>query len=93
MVFGGAALKIFLMASAATRAERRCKQLAAKGISANIARLCADLEERDARDASRAAAPLKPAQDALPLDNSLLSIEQSVQQVFDWWQQRQPFPN
>ncbi len=93
VVFGGAALKIFLTASAATRAERRCKQLAAKGISANIARLRADLEERDARDASRAAAPLKPAQDALPLDNSLLSIEQSVQQVFDWWQQRQPFPN
>ena len=91
VVFAGAPLKVFLTASAETRAERRYKQLAAKGISANIARLRDDLQARDARDASRAAAPLKAAQDALALDNSCLSIEQSVQQVLDWWQDRQPF--
>ena len=91
VVFAGAPLKVFLTASAETRAERRYKQLAAKGISANIARLRDDLQARDARDASRAAAPLKAAQDALALDNSCLSIEQSVQQVLDWWQGRQPF--
>ncbi len=91
VVFAGAPLKVFLTASAETRAERRYKQLAAKGISANIARLRDDLQARDARDASRAAAPLKVAQDALALDNSCLSIEQSVQQVLDWWQGRQPF--
>lgn len=91
VVFADAPLKVFLTASAETRAERRYKQLAAKGISANIARLRDDLQARDARDASRAAAPLKAAQDALALDNSCLSIEQSVQQVLDWWQDRQPF--
>ncbi len=91
VVFADAPLKVFLTASAETRAERRYKQLAAKGISANIARLRDDLQARDARDASRAAAPLKAAQDAPALDNSCLSIEQSVQQVLDWWQDRQPF--
>ena len=91
VVFADAPLKVFLTASAETRAERRYKQLAAKGISANISRLRDDLQARDARDASRAAAPLKAAQDALALDNSCLSIEQSVQQVLDWWQDRQPF--
>lgn len=91
VVFADAPLKVFLTASAETRAERRYKQLAAKGVSANIARLRDDLQARDARDASRAAAPLKAAQDALALDNSCLSIEQSVQQVLDWWQDRQPF--
>ena len=91
VVFADAPLKVFLTASAETRAERRYKQLAAKGISANIARLRDNLQARDARDASRAAAPLKAAQDALALDNSCLSIEQSVQQVLDWWQDRQPF--
>ena len=91
VVFADAPLKVFLTASAETRAERRYKQLAAKGNSANIARLRDDLQARDARDASRAAAPLKAAQDALALDNSCLSIEQSVQQVLDWWQDRQPF--
>lgn len=63
VVFADAPLKVFLTASAETRAERRYKQLAAKGISANIARLRDDLQARDARDASRAAAPLKAAQD------------------------------
>jgi len=44
------------------------------------------LEARDARDSSRSVAPLKPAQDALQLDNSQLSIEASVEQVLVWWQ-------
>jgi len=77
-----------LTASAAQRAGRRYKQLIPKGFSANIDSLRADLEARDARDSSRAVAPLKPAQDALQLDNSQLSIEASVQQVLDWWQSR-----
>jgi 3-phosphoshikimate 1-carboxyvinyltransferase len=49
------------------------------------------LEERDARDRSRASAPLEPASDALLLDNSSLSIDQTVEQVLHWWQARQPF--
>ncbi|MDO5088019.1 MAG: bifunctional 3-phosphoshikimate 1-carboxyvinyltransferase/cytidylate kinase [Comamonadaceae bacterium] len=91
VIFPGAPLKVYLTASAEQRAERRYKQLISKGISANITRLRADLEARDARDSSRSAAPLKPAQDALLLDNSHLSIAQSVEQVLSWWQARQPF--
>jgi len=86
VIFPQARLKVFLTASAAQRAERRYKQLISKGFSANIDSLRADLEARDARDMSRAVAPLKPAQDALQLDNSLLSIEASVEQVLAWWQ-------
>jgi len=91
VVFPDAALKIFLTASAQQRAERRYKQLISKGIPANIADLAADLEARDARDRNRPVSPAKPAQDALLLDNSELSIEDSVQQVLAWWQQRGPF--
>ena len=91
VVFPQATLKVYLTASAATRAERRHKQLISKGISSNIADLRADLEARDARDKNRVVAPLKPAEDALLLDNSALSIEDSVQQVLGWWQQRRPF--
>jgi 3-phosphoshikimate 1-carboxyvinyltransferase len=88
VIFPNAPLKVFLTASAAQRAERRYKQLISKGFSANMDSLRADLEARDARDSSRAVAPLKPAQDALQLDNSTLTIESSVQQVLDWWQSR-----
>jgi 3-phosphoshikimate 1-carboxyvinyltransferase len=91
VVFPNAPLKVFLTASAAMRAERRHKQLISKGISANIDSLRADLEARDARDTSRSTAPLKAAQDALLLDNSQLGIEESVQQVLNWWAQRTPF--
>jgi 3-phosphoshikimate 1-carboxyvinyltransferase len=91
VVFPQASLKVFLTASPAERAARRHKQLISKGIPASIADLRADLEARDARDQSRSVAPLKPAQDALLLDNSALSIEASVQQVLAWWQQRRPF--
>ena len=91
VIFPCASLKVYLAASAATRAERRHKQLISKGIPASITDLRADLETRDARDKNRVVAPLKPAEDALLLDNSALSIEASVQQVLAWWQQRRPF--
>jgi 3-phosphoshikimate 1-carboxyvinyltransferase len=91
VVFPAAAMKIFLTASAAQRAQRRHKQLISKGISTNIATLRADLQARDARDTNRPVAPLKPAQDALLLDNSELSIEASLEWVLAHWQQRRPF--
>jgi 3-phosphoshikimate 1-carboxyvinyltransferase len=91
VVFPDAALKVFLTASAEQRAERRYKQLISKGITASIPALRADLEARDRRDISRAASPLRPAEDALQLDNSQLDIDQSVQQVLAWWQARRPF--
>lgn len=91
VIFPHAPLKVYLSASAQCRAERRYKQLISKGISANISTLLADLEARDARDMQRATAPLKPAEDALLLDSSELTIEQVVAQVLSWWQERQPF--
>ena len=91
VIFPTAPLKVFLTASPEMRAERRHKQLISKGISANLADLRADLEARDERDKTRLVAPLRPAQDALLLDNSGLTIEQPVTQVLDWWAQRGPF--
>jgi 3-phosphoshikimate 1-carboxyvinyltransferase len=91
VVFPDAQLKVFLTASAAERAERRHKQLISKGFSVSIAALRADLEARDARDMNRRVAPLKAAEDAQLLDNSDLSIEDSVELVLGWWQQRRPF--
>ena len=91
VIFPDAKLKVFLTASAAERAGRRHKQLISKGFSASIRSLRADLEARDERDRNRAAAPLRPAQDALLLDNSGLTIEASVARVLGWWQERCPF--
>ena len=91
VIFPQAALKVFLTASAGRRAERRYKQLISKGISATLDSLRADLEARDARDSSRAVAPLKPAEDAQLLDNSDLTVEKSVDLVLNWWQSKQPF--
>jgi 3-phosphoshikimate 1-carboxyvinyltransferase len=91
VIFPHAPLKVFLTASAAQRAERRHKQLISKGFSVTLDVLRADLEARDARDSSRSVAPLKPAQDAVLLDNSSLSIEASVAQVLAWWQAKQSF--
>ena len=91
VIFPDASLKVFLTASAEKRASRRYKQLISKGISAMIDTLRADLEARDARDSSRSVAPLKPAQDAKLLDNSDVSIEESVNKVLNWWQSKQRF--
>jgi 3-phosphoshikimate 1-carboxyvinyltransferase len=91
VIFPDAQLKVYLTASAAQRAQRRHKQLISKGISTTIDALRQDLEARDARDSSRAVAPLKPAEGALLLDNSSQSVEESVAQVLRWWEGKQPF--
>ncbi len=91
VVFADAPLKIYLTASAEHRAERRYKQLISKGNSATLKSIRQDLEARDVRDMSRKAAPLKPADKAFLLDNSDLSIEESVKQVIDWYQGTRPF--
>jgi 3-phosphoshikimate 1-carboxyvinyltransferase len=90
VVFPGATLKVFLTASADERARRRHKQLISKGIQATLEDLRADIEARDLRDRTRAVAPLKPAEDATLLDNSSLTVEQSVEQVLSWWEARRP---
>ena len=81
VVFPDAATKIFLTASAEVRAERRYKQLMAKGIHANLADILHDLRQRDARDQQRSVAPLQQAQDARLLETSSLSIDQAVAEV------------
>ena len=86
VIFPDAVLKVFLTASAAARAERRYKQLIAKGISAKLEDLLQDLQERDARDSSRGAAPLLVADGAKVLETSDLSIDQAVKTVLDWYQ-------
>jgi cytidylate kinase len=88
IVFPDAALKIFLTASPEVRAERRYKQLIDKGIPANLRSLSRDLAERDERDRKRSVAPLVPAPDSQVLDSSALSIDQVVEQVLGWWQER-----
>ncbi len=85
VIFPDAGLKVFLTASVAQRAERRHKQLISKGFSATLDEICADLEARDLRDRTRAVAPMVPAQDARLLDNSALSIDESVDTVLGWW--------
>ena len=88
VVFPHAPLKIFLTATAAVRAERRYKQLIGRGESADLAAITADLEARDERDRARAVAPLQQLPDALLLETSNLTIEQTVSQVLAWWQAR-----
>jgi len=88
VVFPDAALKVFLTASPEVRAERRYKQLKDKGINANLRALSRDLQERDARDANRAVAPLIPAPDAQVLDSSALSIEEVVDRIVAWTRER-----
>jgi cytidylate kinase len=86
VIFPDAVLKVFLTATASARAERRYKQLIAKGISAKLSDLLQDLQERDARDSSRGAAPLITAEGAKVLETSDLSIDQAVKTVLDWYQ-------
>ena len=86
VIFPDAILKVFLTATAAARAERRYKQLIAKGISAKLEDLLQDLQARDARDSNRGAAPLVIADAAKVLETSDLSIDQAVKTVLDWYQ-------
>ncbi len=87
-VFPQAPLKIFLTASAEERAQRRHKQLNEKGISSNIASLAAEIAERDERDRTRATSPLVPADDAIVIDSTSLSIDEVVQQILTLWSDR-----
>lgn len=85
VVFPEATLKIFLTASAEARAKRRYNQLKEKGIHSNIADLVKDLKERDERDLKRSVAPLVPAPGARILDSSDLTLEETINQVLEWY--------
>jgi cytidylate kinase len=83
VVFPGANLKVYLTASAEERASRRYKQLKDKGSGVSLAALSREITERDARDSTRAVAPLIPAPDAEVIDSTGLSIEQVVGRVLE----------
>ena len=81
VIFPDAILKIFLTANAEARANRRYKQLKEKGESVNLSRLFRDIEKRDKRDMSRSISPLIPAQDALLIDSTEMSIEMVLSEI------------
>ena len=90
MVFPEAPLKVFLTATAESRAERRYKQLIEKGMSANIDTLLRDLRERDARDSARPVAPLQKCADAELLDTTAMTVDEAVAWVIERVRQRLP---
>jgi cytidylate kinase len=81
IVFPDAPYKVYLTASAQTRAQRRYKQLKEKGICANLIEITADIQERDQRDSARDIAPLIAAADAVYIDSSTMSIQAVVEKV------------
>ncbi len=81
VVFTDASIKVYLTASAQERAKRRFKQLKEKGIDANLVKITEEIELRDRRDSERKTAPLIPAEDAVYLDSSSLTIDEVIQQV------------
>jgi len=83
VVFTRAPLKIYLTASAEERARRRYNQLKEKGFGANLAALVEDIRNRDARDMNRAVAPLKPADDALVIDSTDMTIDAVQNRILD----------
>lgn len=84
VVFPAAPLKVFLTASAEERAMRRHKQLKEKGIDVSLPDLSWDIAQRDARDASRSVAPLKPAPDARVIDSTSLTPKEVVARILQW---------
>jgi cytidylate kinase len=81
VVFPRARAKVFLEASPEERAHRRYNQLKEKGIDANLSRLVDDIAARDARDRSRAVAPLRAAEDAVVVDTTGIGIDAVVARV------------
>ena len=88
VVFPSAPLKIFLDASAEERAKRRQLQLQQKGINVNFDNLLQEIQERDFRDRNRPVAPLKPADDAVVIDSTSMSIDAVFNQVLALVNQR-----
>ena len=86
VVFPDAKLKVFLTASAEERAKRRYKQLKQNGFDVNLAALLKEIEERDERDMNRSSAPLKPADDALIIDSSAMTIDEVVDNIMESYQ-------
>ena len=81
VIFPDAGTKVFLTASAEERARRRYKQLKEKGLAVTLSALLREIEARDARDAARPVAPLKPATDAVLIDSTGMPVDAVVAKV------------
>lgn len=81
VVFPDADLKFYLNATSEERARRRYNQLIKKGISVNLAEILQEIETRDQRDSSRKVAPLRPADDAIRIDTTQMSVAEVLQEV------------
>ena len=92
VVFPDAPVKIFLDASSEERAQRRMLQLQEKGFSVNFERLLSEIKERDERDRNRPVAPLRPAEDALVLDSTSMSIEQVIEISLNYAREKLSLP-
>ncbi|SDJ84361.1 (d)CMP kinase [Billgrantia gudaonensis] len=88
VVFPEAPLKVFLTASAEERARRRYLQLQEAGVDASLSSLLKEIQARDARDMQRSVAPLKPADDAITLDTTRLTIPEVVDRLTEWLTER-----
>jgi cytidylate kinase len=84
VVFPRATLKVFLTATPQERAMRRHKQLKEKGIDVSLPDLSWDIAQRDARDANRSVAPLRPAPDARVIDSTILTPEEVIASILKW---------
>jgi cytidylate kinase len=91
VVFPRAQVKIFLTASPEERAQRRYKQLKEKGLDVNLADLAKEIRERDERDRNRSVAPLKPAETAIQVDTTKMTVEQVTELVMQ--EVEQAFPD
>lgn len=93
VVFPDAEVKVFLTASPTTRAHRRVDDLKARGIDANLTDTLRDVETRDRQDSRRPVAPLKPAEDAVQVDSTSLSIDGVVERIVALAQASTPGPD
>jgi cytidylate kinase len=83
VVLPNADVKVYLTASVEVRAQRRYKELIEKGQAADLEKIKKDVEERDYRDMNRDIAPLRQAEDAVLVDSSDMTIDESVQAILD----------
>jgi cytidylate kinase len=83
VVFPDAAIKVFLTATPTERAKRRYNQLQAQNLPADVEKILTEIQKRDARDENRIVAPLKPAEDAVIIDTTSLTIEEVAQKITD----------
>ncbi len=90
VIFPDARVKLFVTASVAARAERRWRELRARGVAVDLQVVTDDMAARDAADAARAAAPLRPAEDAVLLDTTVLGPEEAFARAMDIVRQSSP---